>query len=213
MKLLIFYLRFFLDLFLPQVCLKCQKVSEALYCKACLPSAFFLQKHYIKAKKPLKRVCVLSFYEGEVKHLLQKLKFDAREDCAALLRTEISPFLNEFLLGFDVVFLMPSHWLRRSSRGFNPVECLFELPEVYKKNSCLLLRKKWGLPSYFLSRKRRKIQLKEAFELLDEQVVMRKKVLIIDDIISSQATLQAAANCCLKAGALQVEALGLAYQK
>ena len=207
------FFRLLLDCFLPQICLACNKISKSLYCSSCFTTALILKKHYIKPKRPLKNLCVLSFYEGDVKQLLQKLKFDSREDCARLLRGAIRPFVADFLKGVDLVLLMPSHPLRRASRGFNPVELLVEIPKPFCDYSSSLKRKKWGLPSYLLSKKRRQAQLKNAFEFLDASVIKDKKVLIIDDIVSSQATFQAAARCCLKSGASSVEALAVAYQE
>ena len=180
------------------------------YCDACSHLYFSFNLEVLKPKWPLTACYYLAPYEGSFKHIFQLLKFEGRSDCGM--------FLQQKLLQLDVmkqatantlVLPVPSFWLNYVSRGYNPVEILFE-PWLQQKN--VLMRKKWGFPSYLLSKNQRIRQLKKAFKVIDPEIIQGKNILLCDDLVASQTTLSEIAKLLMEAGAKRVTGLALFHK-
>lgn len=199
-----------LDIFLPNMCLMCKIKSPLCVCKSCVHLNFKLNLMSLLAKSPLAACYALAPYEGVFKQCFHLLKFEGRRDIASFLHNQIvqSNILDAFQNDY-MVLSVPSFWLNKLSRGYNPVELLFE---KWIKEPGILIRKKWGLPSYLIGKKQREQQLKKAFEIVDVNTIQGKKVLLCDDLVTSQATLSRLAELLLSAGANEVIGLGLLAQ-
>jgi ComF family protein len=111
-----------------------------------------------------------------------------------------------------VVCPVPLHWLRKFSRGCNQAELLAEVLSRERGWQLLHLLRRVRLGRQVSAQDRR-----ERFEGVDGAFVMRpsalialSSVLLIDDVSTSGATLDACAEALKKGGVLRVEGLVLA---
>lgn len=122
---------------------------------------------------------------------------------------------------FDLVLPVPLHRKKFRKRGFNQSYLLIrswksisnpsavELTAIPVSKS-VLIKNKATLPQTGLSRQQRLINIKGAFRVEDPQKVNAKKVLLIDDVYTTGATVNECARVLLKAGAEFVDVLTVA---
>ena len=150
-------------------------------------------------------------YEGPLQKLIHIFKYGKVETLAAPL----SRFLLRALpldQQFDIVIAMPMHWRKRWERGFNQAELLAApIAKRYGvKLSGNLRRRRYTKPQAGLSEAERRKNLKNCFRVARPDRVKSKRILLIDDVFTTGATLRAAAEALKKAGAAYVCALTLA---
>jgi ComF family protein len=113
---------------------------------------------------------------------------------------------------FDVVVPMPLHWSRRWKRGFNQSELLARIVarRLGAPLSAALRRKRATPPQAGLTNAQRRKNVAGAFEVGKRHLIANKHVLLIDDVLTTGATVNAAAAALKRAGARRVTVLTLA---
>lgn len=113
----------------------------------------------------------------------------------------------------DVVLALPLHRTRHRERGFNQSEILAQavagrlaIPLVRGLQRTIPTRPQVGLGA-----EARRANVRDAF-LCDGTRIRGTRVLLIDDVVTTGATMEAAARATLAAGASAVEGLALARQ-
>lgn len=106
----------------------------------------------------------------------------------------------------DLVVPVPLPWPRRLRRGFNPAEVLAQ-PVARGLGRPLerLLIRRWGRRQTGLSRRGRQRNLEG--RLRCRRRLDGERVLLVDDVLTTGVTLDAAARCLRRAGAGSVVAL------
>lgn len=113
---------------------------------------------------------------------------------------------------FDLVMAVPMHWLKRWARGFNQAELLAK-PVAHRLGVPLarnLKRRKLGKSQAGLDFADRMTNLKNAFYLRHPEQLAGRRILLVDDVFTTGATLRSAASLLKQAGARRVCALALA---
>ena len=159
-------------------------------------------------------------YEGVLRELVLKLKFGGAAAGLALLR-EVAwrayVFHRERADGFseqppEVVTAVPIHWRRLRARGYNQS---LELAKGVagklgvKTFSDALRKVRHTSPQSRLSARERRTNLKDAF-VAKESIVAGKRVLVVDDVMTTGSTLEEISRTLFRAGAARVEVLALA---
>jgi ComF family protein len=150
-------------------------------------------------------------YEGTLRDLIRLFKYSKIET----LSKPLSRFLVDALPrdeSFDLVTAMPMHWYRRWQRGFNQAELLAK-PVARKlglKASPLLRRVRLGKRQAGLGATDRRKNLKAAFRLARNAQVEGKRILLIDDVLTTGTTVAAATAALKEAGARRVSVLTVA---
>ncbi len=113
---------------------------------------------------------------------------------------------------FDVIIAMPMHWRKRWERGFNQADLLARpLAKRYGlKAATNLRRKRYTKSQAGLTERERQENLKGSFCVIRAEQIAQKRVLLVDDVFTTGATLRAAAGVLKSAGAAHVSALTLA---
>jgi ComF family protein len=106
-----------------------------------------------------------------------------------------------------MVIPIPLHRFRLFNRGFNQAVFLLNKQKVLKLQTSILKKKKRTLQQAGKTRKERKANLKNAFQIVGD--VKEKKVLLFDDVCTTGQTLAEASKVLKRAGAEQVDALVL----
>ncbi len=147
-------------------------------------------------------------YEPPLDAVVRGLKFGRLDYLGAHLAAAMAERLGAGLLGCDLVVPVPLHWRRRLGRGFDqageiarPLAALLGLP-------CrpLLRRRRSTPPQSTLSRPDRLANLRSAFAVRTRHAAALpgRRVLLIDDVATTGATLDAAAFALRHAGAAAV---------
>ena len=121
----------------------------------------------------------------------------------------------------DMVVPVPLHIRREKARGYNQVFLLVKgwsrlirtlnigaAPIMIDRR--VLVRNRWTDPQTGLRRKKRLENLKNAFSIIDAAAVTEKRILLVDDVYTTGATVNECSRVLLRAGAKQVDVLTLA---
>lgn len=205
------------------VCPTCLDVPQALlmdfFCQVCRTP--FVNPHSLD-DQGLCRVCresLVNFdaayafgsYDGALRKLVQLFKYGKVETLAGPLSRLLIKSLP-FGENFDVIVPMPLHWRKRWERGFNQAE-LLALPVARRyglKLSRNLRRVRYTRAQAGLNEQERQKNLKNSFRVDRPAQMAGKRVLLIDDVLTTGATLRAAAAALRSSGASRVTALTLA---
>ena len=154
-------------------------------------------------------VWALGIYRGGLRSLIHALKYRKKRSalpCIASFLQESSFVLPE---GVDVAVPVPLHEARYRQRGFNQVELIFGewLSAHGIAMEQALVRTRKTEPLYKMARQERKKSLQGAFSLASGADVRGKHILLLDDILTTGATLSGCAAVLCQAGAERVDAL------
>ncbi len=150
-------------------------------------------------------------YEGPLRQLIHLFKYD----CVRPLAAPLGSFLVSALPRseqIDAVVPVPLHWRRRWQRGFNQSELLARrVAERYGLRVLRALRRKRATASQAgLTSSRRRANVSGAFTVRRRQDVEGRRILLVDDVFTTGATVSACGAALKRAGARRVVALALA---
>ena len=158
-------------------------------------------------------------YEDGVRGLIHLLKYEGVTPVAGLLGSMLAEAMRELLAGREAVnpllIPVPLHLSRRQSRGFNQAEliaraagkCLSPRLEVA---TGILRRKRDTLSQVGLSCEERRQNVQGAFRISDPARVKGRILIVVDDVMTTGATLSECAGVLKQAGAERVWAATVA---
>jgi ComF family protein len=150
-------------------------------------------------------------YEGPLRQLIHLFKYGKVESLAKPLSRLLARSLpqNE---SFDCIIAMPMHWRKHWERGFNQAELLARpIARRYGlKLSSNLRRARYTKSQAGLTEPQRRENLRGSFRLRRPEEISGRRILLVDDVFTTGATLRAAAVALKSAGAARVSALTLA---
>ena len=157
------------------------------------------------------QVAFYGAYQGPLRRLIHVLKYDRVASLARPLGERLAALAGE-LAPFDVVVPTPLDWRRRWRRGFNQAGLLAErvagrLTVPYKPH---LLRRKLARAQARLTSAERRRNLRGAVRARRPEEIAGRTVLVVDDVMTTGATLDACARALKRAGAKSVKGLILA---
>lgn len=151
-------------------------------------------------------------FEGPVRTAVHRLKYRDGHALAGPLGGLLVGWWEEHPLGVDVVVPVPLHPQRLERRGYNQAALLAAvlargvgLPLLERA----LVRVRNTRPQMSLGREARRANVAGAFRAVDG-AVEGQRVLLVDDVCTTGATLEACADALREAGAAEVRALTLA---
>lgn len=155
------------------------------------------------------RLISLWSYRPPLDAVIQAFKFRRLDYLGQHLAIILAAELGSQLDGFDRVVPVPLHWRRRLTRGYNqaeriarPLAALLGLPFAAP-----LSRSRATPPQSLLGRAERLTNLRRAFRVRRPGEIRGLRVLLVDDVATTGATLDAAAAALRNAGAAAVTAL------
>jgi ComF family protein len=150
-------------------------------------------------------------YDGPLRKLIHAFKYGRVESLAKPL----SKFLLRALPveeEFDLVLAVPMHWLKCIERGFNQAELLAR--PVAKRYGLKLAnnlhRSRRTASQASLNEVQRQKNLRDSFAVRRAAELAKRRILLVDDVFTTGATLRAATAVLKAAGAARVCAVTLA---
>jgi len=141
-------------------------------------------------------------YEPPISDWIKALKFGERFELARGLGRLFRRFAG-FLPEADLVVPVPLGKKRLRARGYNQSALLARFM-FGRRPSEVLLRIKDTLPQAELSEKERRKNVKGAFAIRPEVDVSGRRVVLVDDVLTTGATVEECARVLLGAGAAEV---------
>jgi len=154
------------------------------------------------------RTIALYHYAPPVDYFIRALKFHRQLGLARLLGEQMAQRLLSETRRPDLILPVPLHRARLRERGYNqaleiarPVARALGAPLDYLS----LVRVRPTAPQTGMTLAARRKNLRNAFRLRDPAAVRGRHVVLVDDVMTTGSTVQAAAQCLRHAGAETVE--------
>ena len=219
------YLAALADMFYPEICVGCERRSSDVLCRACfealprvgspvcgrcgLPSAFatFVCEECKNVDFGFQSARASLKYDGVGREIVHALKYRGYIKVVGKLA---APLMLQALGDdrFDVVVPVPLHRSRLRKRGFNQAELLARgvARRINATVSDTLEVVRSTRDQVELSAAQRRANVAGAYRAGKR---LRGKVLLIDDVFTTGATMSACATTLVRAGAKEVHALSL----
>ncbi len=197
--------KFILDILFPIECLGCGK-EETWLCNKCLET-IPLKVQFIE-RKYLDRVLICGSYDNELLkkaiHIFKyKYVFELGEPLGGLL---IKVLRKVSLPCKFLLVPVPLHKKRLKERGFNQAEILAN--EVAKgfgaQVANILCRNRNTIPQVDLDEKERQKNVQGVFSCLEHSKIKNQNIILIDDVLTTGATMGECARVLKESGAKEV---------
>jgi ComF family protein len=215
----------FISLIFPDNCYSCQGVllqGEHKICTACRGTLPFTHYHKLNptnnpiTQKFFGKIPILyglSFLQftkdGKVQSLLHQIKYNNEPELAEMLGNWYGAELNDlsFAQNFDMILPVPLHPKKLKIRGYNQSDYFAKglshgLKIPFYNN--ILIRNTHSSTQTKKSRYQRWQNVNAIFDIAERYDVYNKSILIVDDVVTTGATLEACARILLEANAQSV---------
>ena len=197
-----------LDLIFPPRCVGCGRV-DTLWCPTCQHDIEAIPAPPPDLLEGQIPVAATAPHEGKLRSAIHSLKYEHCPQLAMPLGERLGHRLSTLNWKYDILVPVPLHTDRLRERGYNQSQLLGEqiaalhgLPLVAEA----LVRTRATRPQVGLNREQRRENMREVFRA-DPHLVADRAVLLVDDVYTSGATLEACAQALLAAGAVRVAGL------
>ena len=223
-----------LDTLYPPTCLACRAATGAhgALCPRCWSAMRFIERPFCErlgtpfeqdlgdgllspqamADPPVfaRARAVARFEDGPARTLVHRLKYSDRSELARPIGRWMARAGGDILAEADLIAPVPLHPMRLWRRRFNQAAMLAREVAHETGKPCepaALLRVKATPSQVGLSRTQRAENVQGAFRVAERAQVRGRNVVLIDDVLTSGATVNAAARVLLRAGAGRVDVL------
>ena len=155
-------------------------------------------------------------YAGHMERMIKEFKFREQKYYGKLFAKLLADFYTSHKLDYDILIPIPLSKEKYLKRGFNQCEliCDFLSKRVsVPVNNVILFKVKDTKDQHLLSKSERSRNLNSAFEARTREELLNKKILIVDDLLTSGYTLQEAIVTLKKAGYVNIDALVIGKAK
>jgi ComF family protein len=223
-----------LDLVLPQLCPACRDTVEGRgLCASCWSKLSFITRPYCErlgipfvydpgpgilsmeaiADPPsYNRARAAVRFDEISRALVHSLKYGDRLDLAPMMGRWVATAGRELLAEADALVPVPLHWRRLWARRFNQSAMLattISAASGVPITAGALMRVKATVQQVGLSRAERGDNIQGAFKVPDagKPAVAGRRLVLVDDVLTSGATVEGCARALLRAGAANVDVL------
>lgn len=155
-------------------------------------------------------------YAGHMEKMIKEFKFREQKYYGKLFAKLLADFYTSHKLDYDILIPIPLSKEKYLKRGFNQCEliCGFLSKRVsIPVDKEILFKIKDTKDQHLLSKSERSRNLNSAFEARTREELLNKKILIVDDLLTSGYTLKEAIVTLKKAGYGNIDALVIGKAK
>lgn len=204
-------------MFFPKVCDGCRSIllqNETVFCTSCRHEMPLTQYHLDPKNEALKKFygkidiqfasAFLYFNKkGMVQELIHNLKYKGHQEIGTVLGSWYAEDLKELQLEnpFEMIIPVPLHPKKFKERGYNQVTTFGKaLAEGLKitYNDAVLYRKKYSKTQSRKNLLGRSENIENIFDAIVTEENHNKHFLIVDDVLTTGATLEACSRALLK---------------
>lgn len=204
-------------LLFPRLCCGCQRPmlpEEKLVCFICFRQLSQTNYHHVALNEtalritgrfPLEKATSFCYFAhgGLMQHLLHQIKYKRRADLAFELGEAFGTALAAagFLEGIDAVVPVPLHFRKEWKRGYNQSERIaagMEKATHIPVETRLLRRVRHTESQTSMTAAERQANVKDAFEVRKRSGKPPRHFLLLDDVLTTGATLEACAKAILE---------------
>ena len=223
------YWQALLDLLYPDPCRACGLIlleTEAIICTDCRINLPRTNSHCViipelglrfTGKVVVENVYAFLKFEraGKVQRLLHQLKYNNQPEVGKTLGQLYGAELNAASVGvtFDLIVPVPLHPKKLAQRGYNQSDAFAEgLAESLGVawSSGALARRKYTQTQTGKNRVERFENVAGIFEVIDSKAIENQRIALVDDVMTTGATLESAVGELLQKGAKSVTIITLA---
>jgi ComF family protein len=198
----------FSDALSPPACAACDASipSRHVFCAACAATV-------VRDVSPTEEAMAFARFGGAIANALRRFKYEERADLARPLGNLLRRAVQDAGIQADLVVPVPLHPRRLAERGYNQAALLArsvadQLHAPFAPRA--LERQRQTAQQARLGREERLANMAEAFDVRDKRLVEAKSVIVVDDVLTTGATLLACRQALIRAGAKQVMGVCLA---
>lgn len=196
------------DALSPPACAACDQPipSREVFCAACAASV-------VRDESQTNGSITYARFGGAVAMALKRFKYEERADLARPLGYLLRQAVVDAGIRADIVVPVPLHPRRLAERGYNQSALLArsvaqQLNVPFAPRA--LARCRQTAQQARLGRAERLENMADAFDVRDKSVVALRSVLLVDDVLTTGATLLACRQALSRAGAREVTSVCLA---
>ena len=188
---------------LPSRCYRCHKLTiDSAVCGTC------------RRRTVLKHVWMATQYDGAMKELIRRFKFERAKDATFVLADILDEAAPYYPAG-TVISYVPTATSRVRQRGYDQAA---ELAKAFARKRGLLpvlplLYREGQARQVGATRQERLEQLQSALRPRNQGRIQGASIILIDDIVTTGATLEAASKILKQAGAKSVNGLAIAQKQ
>lgn len=198
---------------MPWLCLHCHQHPAPVLCVACRANATLSITH---ETLPLdgQKVGDMVYgwrYEGAIRSVIRAIKYGGNQAALGWLCQAAGPLLSEAMGRYhaDLMIPIPASRDRWLQRGFNlPLACLEQHQEARAISAPVLVRVTPTVALAGLGVETRQMVMKTCMAVVGN-AVRNRRVVLLDDILTTGTTMSIAAQACHAAGASWVGMVGL----
>lgn len=208
------YYKRLLDYVVPPFCYYCKRLvsSHSLLCAPCLHDIKPLVSTVVAVtpKYPMP-IFALSAYQDPIKTLILSKNY---QDLVTFkhLAVLVAQHLEPLHLDFDYIVPIPLHWTRYAWRGFNQADVIAQAISKKSNKPVIKVLRRIQRTSFqaSLSADKRQENIKNAFVLKQSCNIEGKKILLVDDLMTTGSTLMQAAKILTKEKPASLQAMVIA---
>ena len=207
-----------LDLLFPPKCIFCGKLLKdretdlCADCSANLPRA----EGSVKSIRFCCEAYARFYYEGKVPESVRRYKFAGREAYASAYGRQIALLIMEQNIPFDILSYVPVSRRRLRKRGYDQAQLIAEaVGRELGVSACRCLQKIRDnqAQSSLKEIAARNANVMGVYRIDPKASVLGKRILLLDDVMTSGSTLSECCSVLLSAGAEEVRCVTLAAAK
>lgn len=224
------YLQDVLHLFFPKICITCNAKllqSEKIICTLCrhdLPIICYKDYKDNKITKalygriPIEKANAFLFYrkDGKTKDLIHALKYKGNQEVGIFIGDWFGNILKDSneLNDIDCIIPVPLHPKKMKQRGYNQLTTFGESLSKHLKKpyvADVLIRISASKTQTFKQRFERFSNNETKFSITNTSILKNKHILLIDDVITTGATLESCCKELLTSENLKISVVTMAY--
>ncbi|MEO8607388.1 MAG: ComF family protein [Chloroflexota bacterium] len=198
-----------IDLLFPPRCAGCGRV-DSIWCDTCqeaLETTLF--PNHVAPLAPFTGMASTAVHQGIIREAVQGLKYGNAPLLAEFLGKRLNQQLQHMDWTIDMIVPVPLHTTRLITRGYNQAQLLSEQVAQETGKLCspdAVHRQRNTQSQVTLNAVERQTNMADAFQA-NPAIVSHQRILVIDDVYTTGATLSACGQAILQAGAQAVYGL------